>query len=55
MNETRLAEVTRDEAIKRAKEFFNNKTQFVALIDKNLDPNEKDKATFLVNIEAIYS
>ena len=42
MNNLSKEEISRNDAIKKAKEFFNNKTQFVSLLDRNMDPNHKD-------------
>lgn len=35
--------LSKDEAIAQAKVFFNNKTEFVSLLEKNMDPNQKDQ------------
>lgn len=53
MNQLSEEAVSKDEATKRAKEFFRGKLQFVSLLERNLDPNHKDEIKWLVNVEAL--
>eukprot|EP00347_Sterkiella_histriomuscorum_P019495 403341410 len=54
MNSLSNKSLSKDQAIKEAQVFFKNKTQFVALLERNMDPNHKDEVKWLVNAEALF-
>jgi hypothetical protein len=47
-------DVSREEALVRAKKFFNGKQQFVSIIDRNADVEEKESVKWMVNVDSFY-
>jgi pimeloyl-ACP methyl ester carboxylesterase len=53
MSDLSSFDITKEEALQKAKEFFNNEMQFVALLERNMDPNVKTRVEWLVNTEIL--